>query len=332
MANPRVFVSSTCYDLRYIRENLKFFIKNMGFEPILSEDSGIFYDPEMHVEDSCLAEVSNCQMLVLIIGGRYGSKYKSEPESITNHEYKTAIQNKIPVFAMVEQQVNAEYRVYSKNKEKEEIASKIDYPGVDTTKIFDFMEEVQSKSVNNALVAFSDFNQLESHLKKQWAGMMFNFLTKKAEKERVVDMLDTLQTMSNRIEFLTKEILSSVSKGEEKLNAELYDIIVAFTSGSTFLRKLFERISPIEVLNEEKLEELAKKYCDDWSLTGNGRYYRYRINDQAALLGKDNFDRYSKNYIKLRLSLFEHMKKHNISLNQFTSQLQERNSRAHLGK
>src|SRR5665648_960339 len=110
MATPRVFVSSTCYDLRYIRENLKFFIKNMGFEAILSEDSDVFYDPQKHVEDSCLDEVTNCQMLVLIIGGRYGSKYKSEPESITNHEYKMAIKNKIPVFAMVEQQVNAEYR------------------------------------------------------------------------------------------------------------------------------------------------------------------------------------------------------------------------------
>jgi hypothetical protein len=37
LAIPRVFVSSTFYDLRYIRENLRIFIKNMGFEPILSE-------------------------------------------------------------------------------------------------------------------------------------------------------------------------------------------------------------------------------------------------------------------------------------------------------
>ncbi len=30
MPTPRVFVSSTCYDLKYIRENLKFFIRNLG--------------------------------------------------------------------------------------------------------------------------------------------------------------------------------------------------------------------------------------------------------------------------------------------------------------
>ena len=38
MAVPRVFVSSTCYDLKYIRENLKYFIRSLGYEPVLSEE------------------------------------------------------------------------------------------------------------------------------------------------------------------------------------------------------------------------------------------------------------------------------------------------------
>ena len=46
MAIPRVFISSTCYDLKYIRENLRFFIKTIGYDPILSEEGGIFYDPK----------------------------------------------------------------------------------------------------------------------------------------------------------------------------------------------------------------------------------------------------------------------------------------------
>ena len=52
MPAPRVFVSSTCYDLRYIRENLKFFIRTLGFEPVLSEEGAVFYDPSMPVEDA----------------------------------------------------------------------------------------------------------------------------------------------------------------------------------------------------------------------------------------------------------------------------------------
>ena len=73
MAIPRVFISSTWYDLRYIRENIKFFVRGMGFEPVLSEEGSVFFDPRRHTQDACLAEVPNCQIFVLVIGGRYGS-------------------------------------------------------------------------------------------------------------------------------------------------------------------------------------------------------------------------------------------------------------------
>ncbi|MAF85774.1 MAG: hypothetical protein CL875_04780 [Dehalococcoidales bacterium] len=60
MAIPRVFISSTCYDLKYIRENLKCFIRTLGYEPVLSEEGPIYFDPAMSTQDSCLREVSSC--------------------------------------------------------------------------------------------------------------------------------------------------------------------------------------------------------------------------------------------------------------------------------
>jgi hypothetical protein len=69
VANPRVFISSTCYDLRYIRENLKYFVRTLGYDPVLSEEGSIFYDPKTHVQDALLLEIPNCQLFVLIIGG-----------------------------------------------------------------------------------------------------------------------------------------------------------------------------------------------------------------------------------------------------------------------
>jgi hypothetical protein len=256
MAIPRVFVSSTCYDLRYIRENLKFFIKNMGFEPILSEEGSVYYDPSLNVQDACLAEVPNCQLFVLVIGGRYGNVFKKNQESIVNYEYREAIKTKIPVFALVEQQVHYEYRVYLKNKENRDVDhTKITYPGVNSTKIFEFMAEVEGKAVNNALVPFSDFNGLESYLKKQWAGLMFSFLTKDAEARRIADMLDTLTTMNNRIEFLSKQILSSVGKDIEKINALLYDYIISNAQIAGFQKSLDFRISPIDFIEKEKMDD-----------------------------------------------------------------------------
>ncbi|MEH7356711.1 DUF4062 domain-containing protein, partial [Neobacillus drentensis] len=105
MASPKVFISSTCYDLKYIRENIKYFVRTLGYEPILSEDGDVFYNPQSHTHDSCLDEIPNCQMFVLIIGGRYGGEFKGTQHSITNAEYKEAIKQKIPVFTLVEQGV-----------------------------------------------------------------------------------------------------------------------------------------------------------------------------------------------------------------------------------
>src|SRR5438093_238752 len=41
MAKPRIFISSTYYDLKHIRDSLAVFVDRLGFEPILSEKGNI---------------------------------------------------------------------------------------------------------------------------------------------------------------------------------------------------------------------------------------------------------------------------------------------------
>jgi hypothetical protein len=108
MPKPRIFVSSTYYDLKYIRADLEMFISNYGFEPILFERGQIAYDHQKPLDLSCYKEVKSCQMLILIIGGRYGSpsskpipKGQDDPffewyNSITREEYLTAISIILP--------------------------------------------------------------------------------------------------------------------------------------------------------------------------------------------------------------------------------------------
>ena len=52
MPSPKVFVSSTCYDLGMAREQLRSFLLRIGYEPILSEYSDILYDPRAHTHTS----------------------------------------------------------------------------------------------------------------------------------------------------------------------------------------------------------------------------------------------------------------------------------------
>lgn len=231
MAIPRIFVSSTCYDLKYIRENLKYFIRNLGYEPVLSDDGGVFYDPSTHTHDSCLIEVPNCQLFVLIIGGRFGGEYKDDDISITNKEYREAVKKKIPVFTLIEQAVYSDHHVYIKNRENDKIDnSKILYPSIDKKpeKIFKFIDEVRSQNTNNAIAPFSDFADIENYLRQQWAGMMFSFLIRDNENKRNEDIMARILEINNNIEFLSKQLLKELGTKESNMLSKLYELMIGW--------------------------------------------------------------------------------------------------------
>lgn len=73
MARPRVFVSSTHYDLKHLRSSIENFIEQLGYEPVLSEKDSIAYLPDAPLDESCYREARNSDIFVLIVGGRYGS-------------------------------------------------------------------------------------------------------------------------------------------------------------------------------------------------------------------------------------------------------------------
>ena len=313
MAIPRVFMSSTCYDLRYIRENLKYFIKTLGYEPVLSEEGSIYFDPTLSTQDSCLREVPSCQLFVLIIGGRFGEAYKHTGASITNVEYREAVKSKIPIFALVDSSVHSEYFVYQKNKNNPEInENKIVYPSVDSTKIFDFIEEVRRNSVNNALVPFSDFSNIEAYLRQQWAGMMFSFLTRQNEDRRVADTLSALTQISEKVEFLSTQILRSIGTEEAKLLSELYDLIMGHECFRT-LAWFRLKPTPRDILSNEDFEscalslgrELIVVDTDEFGLSGDREIARFE------------FERASKDYLELRKDMLQILSEHNRSLEDF---------------
>lgn len=318
MAIPRVFISSTCYDLKYIRENLKYFIKTLGYEPVLSEEGAVYYDPTLGTQDSCLREIPSCQMFVLIIGGRFGETYKETKDSITNNEYREAAKSQIPVFAIVDDSVLSEYFVYQKNKSNPKIDVKqIDYPSVDSTKIFNFIDEVRTNSVNNALNRFSDFANIESYLRQQWAGMMFSFLTRQNEDRRVADTLSALTQMSGKIEFLSTQILKSIGTKEAKLMSELYDLMI----GSEMLLLLTPLTSapgprPKDILRNENYKDFVPTTWRKKLIIGKSEDYvtgEYHMDTHA-------YKKINDEYQKLRKKMLEILSKYNISLDEFLNQ------------
>jgi hypothetical protein len=96
--NPKkIFICSTCYDLKDLRAELKNAILNWGHEPILSEDSEEFL-VRLGVDSytACVEAVKKSDMLILIVGKRYGGRVPNKDISITELEYNTAVEKGIP--------------------------------------------------------------------------------------------------------------------------------------------------------------------------------------------------------------------------------------------
>lgn len=71
MAIPKIFISSTCYDLKQIRNDLYNFIESYGYQAVLSEKNTVPYNTTDDLESDCYAEINNCDIVVGILGGAF---------------------------------------------------------------------------------------------------------------------------------------------------------------------------------------------------------------------------------------------------------------------
>jgi len=256
MAIPTVFVSSTFYDLRYARESMKRFIEQIGYLPVLSEDGTVFYDPKTTAADACLREVSNADMLILLIGGRYGMDMPGGDQSVTNAEYQQAIRDKVPVFALVEQGTFNDYSVYQANSSNPLVLNQLTFPNADSVKIFEFIDTVRSRAANNALVPFRTIADIEAYLRGQWAGMLHDYLSRGTREAQVVDTLTVLTSVNERVELIASQILRTVGTPFDRVYVGLLQTMVESSAVGT-LRTLGLRPRPGNLLKSPTAEELA---------------------------------------------------------------------------
>jgi hypothetical protein len=139
MTPPKVFVSSTCYDLRQVRADLKDFIESFDYEPVLSEFDSFPVDSARGTQDNCLERVrSFADILVLLVGGRYGWPTDSG-KSITNLEYLEARAKGIPIYVFVSKSVLAVLETWRANPSADFGAT------VDSPKVFEFVASLRDK-------------------------------------------------------------------------------------------------------------------------------------------------------------------------------------------
>lgn len=220
---PRIFISSTFYDLKYIREDLANFVRSYGYEPILFEDGDIGYTPGKTLDSSCYESMRNSDMVILIIGGEYGSAASGEKKdefkecmSVTRNEFRTAVESGIPIFVMIDKKVMAEYGVYEANYnaiEKENM--KMTFPTTKNVNVFRFIKEIKG-IVTLPIQEFERSSDIKGFISKQWADMFKNYLSSlRNEKENrkiessVNEMKALIQKMDIMLDNVGKNVLSN---------------------------------------------------------------------------------------------------------------------------
>lgn len=230
---PRIFVSSTFYDLKYIREDLSNFIKAHDFEPIMFEDGDIGYTPGQPMDRSCYETMRSADMVLLIIGGNYGSAAEGEEVdefreyiSVTRNEFKSATSAGVPIFVFVDSKVQVEYEIYEANCEKiEKRELEINFINVKNINVFRFIKEI--KGIGKLpIIEFDKVIQIKDFLSKQWADMFKKYLGILKENEKDENVRNTVEDMNILVRKMNLMLDSMGKKILADGNTEDYDKVV----------------------------------------------------------------------------------------------------------
>lgn len=316
MSRPRIFVSSTYYDLKHIRSSLENFIDSLGFESILSEKGQIAYSPEIPLDESCYREVGNADIFIIIIGGRYGSEKSGSKEkkdkqffdrydSITKQEYKSAVNRNVPTYILIDKSVNSEFEIFLKNKNNESI----NYVHVDSVNIFHLIEDILSQPKNNPVHHFDRYADIETWLKEQWAGLFRDLLNQRSRQTQIASLASEVsslaevnETLKRYLEVIMPKILpeseelisieSTRLKNFEQDKKIANTLLYGFVRGyGILLDDLKNALITSESINDffEKMgdkadsgfkEELPDWLCEEWTTD---------INEARKIMDLDSF-------------------------------------------
>ena len=231
---PRVFVSSTFYDLRYIREDLANFIRAHDFEPIMFEEGDIGYTPGKPLDNSCYEAMRNSDMAILIVGGQYGSAATGEDEksesfaSITRNEFRNAIDENIPVFCFIDSSVHVEYEIYKLNRDKlTENKESILFRTVKNINVFKFIQEIYEIG-NIPITSFNKVEEIKDYMGKHWADMFkkhLEYLKFKNNSKKLNNTVDDMNTILKQMKMMINKIGEDTIKNQNEYKMLIDDQI-----------------------------------------------------------------------------------------------------------
>ena len=149
----RVFLSSTIYDLKDVRNTVQKALRDQGYAVLASEDGSIPIDSSKHSYAICLKAAKNCECLIAIIDSRFGGVMPGSMVSITQAEVEAALDQGRQVLIFVRQAVWDAKEVYKAYKSKGHpfVPTKL----VDDERVFDLINAISKRARANWIFQFN---------------------------------------------------------------------------------------------------------------------------------------------------------------------------------
>jgi hypothetical protein len=300
MAKPRIFISSTFYDLKQTRIDISSFLEQLGYETVRNEEGDIAYGKEEALEDYCYREIEAVDILISIIGGRFGSESKkAEPgqasevkkleNSVTQTEIKTALQLSKQVYIFIDHNVLSEYETYLLNK-----GTNVKFKYVDDIRIYQFIEEIKQLKNNNNIKGFESVSDITRYLQIQLSGLFKRFLQEQS-RIKEINLINKLESTAQTLNKLVNYISDDNKDKSEEINKILMisHPLIDFVKENLKIKYniYFEGIGDLTALLKAygyKIEvEPDELFLDFWKFTRTNNDVQYTIELKASLFDDD---------------------------------------------
>lgn len=168
--SPRVFISSTFEDrLLEARTQIRKALTAAELRPVMSEAANFSSTGERLYEDT-IAAVRGCQLFILLIGHRYGSRHPTLGKSITHLEYLAAREAGIRTLVFVEDSLWQLFGDWQNGSH-----SIRDPSDAERDEVFSFLEQVAIVD-NCRCVPFKEADEILISLRHQTANLLGAYL------------------------------------------------------------------------------------------------------------------------------------------------------------
>lgn len=226
-----VFVSSTARNLQDLRAELRHYLSELGYRPILSSSEG-FPDnyPELEPWESCLPVLGSCFVIILVIDGKYGESsawpnfekiFGKEPISPTHAEYRYAHRLRKRMLVFIRNEIMNFYESYRSTFKKvnddinecRKLLEKTLPDGIQFETL-QFIDEVKTARPIPWIKTFADVTEIKSEIQKKMLNELAEIFLIKSKRLEVVT-----RAFSGALEDLSpekcREVLQSIGATRE---------------------------------------------------------------------------------------------------------------------